>query len=317
MKPLVALSTCWNSHRHQDGHAMLCEIAGLGFKWVELSHGIRIPLVPGLLKALAEGVIKVSSCHNFCPLPTGVAHAAPNLYMPSSPDARERDQWLRHTKRSLDFAHQVGAAKLVLHLGCVEFFWFNPARKLDRYLDAHPDIKAHEDAAYRKVLATALGKVKTRMPEFWANTRAGIGELLPHARQKNVLLGFENREKLEELPLDADHGELLQSLSDPVAAGYWHDAGHADLKEKLGLIDHRQHLAALAPRTIGFHLHDVSKDGRDHQAIGSGRVDFEMVSEFWRPEHSLVIELSPRLSVEEVILSKRRIDELVARRFGG
>src|SRR5215510_2063460 len=148
MKPIVALSSCWLSQRHQDGYAMLQEMAGLGFEWVELSHGIRITLVPGALRAIEEGVIKVASCHNFCPLPTGVQHAAPNLYMPTAADARERDQWLRHSKRTLDFAQQVGAKKVVLHLGRVDFFWFNPARKIDRYLEAHPDAGRHNDAVY-------------------------------------------------------------------------------------------------------------------------------------------------------------------------
>ncbi len=98
---------------------MLKEMAALGFAYVELSHGIRITLVPGILKAVEEGVVKVASCHNFCPLPTGVTHAAPNLYTCSSADARERDQWMRHSKRTLDFAHQVKARKVVLHLGAV------------------------------------------------------------------------------------------------------------------------------------------------------------------------------------------------------
>ena len=71
---------------------MLQEMAGLGFEYVELSHGVRITLVPGILKAVEEGVIKIATCHNFCPLPTGVTHAAPNLYMPSSRDPRERER---------------------------------------------------------------------------------------------------------------------------------------------------------------------------------------------------------------------------------
>ena len=67
---------------------MLQEMAGLGFEWVELSHGIKIVLVPGILKAVAEGVVKIASVHNFCPLPTGVTHAAPNHYMPISSTIR-------------------------------------------------------------------------------------------------------------------------------------------------------------------------------------------------------------------------------------
>lgn len=295
---------------------MLRELAGLGFEWVELSHGIKITLVPGILRAVEEGVMKISSCHNFCPLPTGVTHAAPNLYMPSSADARERDQWMRHSKRTIDFAHQVKAPKVVLHLGSVEFFWFNPARKLDAYFDAHPAADLTGDAGYQKILAKALAKLKERMPVYWENTRQGLVELLPYAEQKGVRLGFENRERFEELPLDADHPALIAALAKPAACGYWHDTGHAQIKQDMALLNHREHLDKNASNTIGFHLHDVSAEGADHQPIGSGKVDFEMVSRFWRPEHTLVIELSPRLTVEEVLASKKRVEELVAARFG-
>jgi sugar phosphate isomerase/epimerase len=272
--------------------------------------------VPGILRGVEEGIIKVASCHNFCPLPTGIMHAAPNLYQPTSSDRQEREQWLRHSRRSVDFAHQVGATKLVLHLGSVEFFWFNPARKLDRYLDSHPDLKAADDPAYQKLLARSLGKIRGRKGPYWENMRSGVAELLPYATQKGVALAFENREKFDELPLDEDHAAFVASIPPEVAAGYWHDTGHAHIKEGMGLINHRAHLQANAPRAIGFHLHDVGADGHDHQAVGSGQIDFAMVSEFWRPEHTLVIELSPRVTPEGVAASRDRVRELIDARFG-
>ncbi len=294
---------------------MLREMADLGFEYVELSHGIRITLVPGILTALEEGVIKVASCHNFCPLPTGVTHAAPNLYMPSAADAREREQWLLQSKRTIDFAAQIGARKVVLHLGSVEFFWFNPARRLDAYGEAHAGADLAKDAKYQKLLAKGLARLKGRMPPYWDNVKAGLAALLPYAEQKGVLLGFENREAFDELPLDADHADLIAALAKPGACGYWHDTGHARIKQDMGLLEHRAHLAQNAPHAIGFHLHDVSAEGHDHQPIGTGKVDFEMVSSFWRPEHTLVLEFSPRLTPEEVATSKRRVEELVAKRF--
>ena len=296
---------------------MLQEMAGLGFDWVELSHGIKIILVPGILKAVEEGVVKIASCHNFCPLPMGVTHAAPNLYLPSSPDARERDMWLRQSKRTIDFAHQVKAPKVIMHLGSTEFFWFNPARKLEAYLEAHPGADLSADPGYQKILAQALAKLVARMPRYWEQTKAGLVELLPYAEGKGIRLGFENREAFEELPLDADHPALLAAMAKPAACGYWHDVGHAQIKQNMGLLNHREHLEKNAPHAIGFHLHDVSAEGRDHRPIGSGQIDFEMVSSFWRPEHTLVIELSPRLTPEEVLSSKQRVAQLVAARFGG
>jgi sugar phosphate isomerase/epimerase len=316
MKPILALSTCWCSSRHQDGYEMLKEMAGLGFEWVELSHGVRITLVPGILRAVEEGIIKVASCHNFCPLPTGVMHAAPNLYLPTSKDRRERDQWLRHSKRSVDFAEQVGARKLVLHLGSVEFLWFNPVPKVERYLAAHPGAGLAQDAKYQELLKASLAKIRDRQTVYREHLRAGLDALLPYAGSKNVALGFENRESLDELLIDADLAGFIAGLPPGASAGYWHDTGHAHIKATMGVLNHREHLGLNAPRAIGFHLHDVDDEGRDHQPVGSGQVDFSMVSEFWRSEHTLVIELSPRVTTEGVLASKQRVEALIAQRFG-
>jgi sugar phosphate isomerase/epimerase len=291
---------------------MLTEIASLGFEYAELSHGIRITLVPGILQALEEGVIRISSTHNFCPLPTGILHAAPNLFEPSSQDHREHDQWLRHTRRSIEFAAQVKSQVLVCHLGSVKFFWFNPAQKVRRYLRVHPEAGRNAaDAAYAALLEKSRLALRKQVPPYWARVGAGIAALIDYAREKGVQLGFENRERMDELPFDADIAECLNGFPADAPVGYWHDTGHADIKEGMGLLRHREHLAELAPRLLGFHLHDVNAQGQDHQAIGEGHIDFEMVSRFWRPEHRLTLELSPRATVEQVRESKSRLEALL------
>jgi sugar phosphate isomerase/epimerase len=291
---------------------MCREMADLGFEYIELSHGIRITLVPGILRAVEEGLVKIGSTHNFCPLPTGVVQAAPNLFEPSAREHREHDQWLRHTRRSIDFAAQVKARVLVCHLGSVHFFWFNPARNIRNYLRDHPEAgRAPDDKAYQALVAKSLAKLRKRMVPFWEQTKASVAEVFEHAKQKGVKLGFENREKFEELPLDADYFDFLAGLPPDAPVGYWHDTGHADIKEGMGIINHKQHLEKLAPRLIGCHLHDVDAKGQDHQPVGAGHIDFKMVSGFWRPEHVLVIELGPRASVEDVQLSKRRLEALI------
>jgi sugar phosphate isomerase/epimerase len=311
MKPTLSLSTAWCSHRHGDGLAMVQEMADLGFTHAELSHGIRITLVDGILRGVEQGVIKIGSVHNFCPLPPGVTQAAPNLYEPSAIDSTERDQWVRQTKRTIDFAAKVKARVVVCHLGSAFFLWFNPVRKLQTYLAAHPDAGRLGDKKYQALLAKAVGKLRQRMGRFWDNTRDSVGKVLAYAAEKNVILGFENREKFEELPVDADFPSFLAGLPAGAAAGYWHDTGHAEIKQDLGLLTQKQQLTDNAARLIGFHLHDVNADGDDHQSVGSGRVDFAMISEFWRPYHTLVLEIGPRATVEEVRSSKARLDELL------
>ena len=292
---------------------MLREIADLGFDRVELSHGIRITLVPGILKAVEDGVVKVGSTHNFCPLPMGVQHASPNFFEPSSADDREREQWVRQTKRTIDFAAQVGASVVVCHLGSVKYLWLLPDRQMEAYCRTHPGAVTSGDKAYAALVEKALAKIRRRMAPSWERCRESVCSVLDYAAEKKIRIGLENRERFEELPLDADFPEILAGMPPPAPVGYWHDSGHARLKEAMGLVEHRKHLERNADRLIGFHLHDVDSEGRDHQPIGSGVVDFEMVSRFWRPEHLFVIELSPRVAVEGVRSSKARIEALLAK----
>ena len=83
---------------------MLREIRELGFEYAELSHGIRISLLPGILEAVEAGEIQISSLHNFCPLPIGVNHAAPNIFQFTSSDERERDSAWRYSVRTIETA---------------------------------------------------------------------------------------------------------------------------------------------------------------------------------------------------------------------
>src|SRR5258707_4062501 len=117
---MYSFSTCWNSHRHTDGRAMLREIRDLGFDHAELSHGIRVSLMPGILEAVDAGEMKISSLHNFCPLPMGVTHAAPNLYEFYDERPRQRELAIKHTLKTFEFAGRVAAPVVVLHLGSMD-----------------------------------------------------------------------------------------------------------------------------------------------------------------------------------------------------
>src|SRR5512140_203984 len=117
---MYSLSTCWNSQRHTDGRAMLREIRELGVEYAELSHGIRISLLPGILAAVDAGEIKISTLHNFCPLPIGVNHAAPNLFKFTSTDTRERENAYRYSLKTIETAARLKAPLVVLHMGCID-----------------------------------------------------------------------------------------------------------------------------------------------------------------------------------------------------
>lgn len=281
---------------------MLTEIRDLGFSRVELSHGIHLLLVPGILRALQEGWIEISSVHNFCPLPSGVMHCAPNLFQPSARNATERTMWLRSSRRTMEFANLVGASRVVMHSGSISFMYRSPKPVLEQ-LKGENTLPSREKALTRLHKKGEVGITRVL---------TNYEKLLPDAETFQVELGIENREGILELPIDAKFSDFFEHLPDSERIGYWHDTGHAQIKDRLGLLKHRTHLENLADRLLGFHLHDVNSEGHDHQVPGTGSVDFDMIREFVRPHHTLVAELSPRLSRDEVTVSRDYLLEKLA-----
>ena len=298
----LALSTCWNSHRHEDGYAMLAEIRELGFERVELSHGISAYLVPGILQACEEGLVRVDSVHNFCPLPSIVRHAAPNLFQPSSKRGEEQRAWLRYSRQTLEFAAQVGASHVVMHSGSIAFRFRSPAPILSRHESADPDTDrpGARDKALRR-LERAAQRAIPRVRDRYA-------ELLPDAREHDLVLAVENREGVLELPLDSEFSEFIGAFDDPHVAP-WIDTGHAEIKRRLGLLDYWTLLEKISDSLAGFHLHDVDGEGRDHQPIGTGTIDFRRLGKHLREHHLLVVELNPRLGADEVVRSREALLE--------
>lgn len=283
---------------------MVRELVDLGFEYLELSHGVRITLVPGILKAVDEGLVKISSVHNFCPLPTGVTGAAPNLYEPSSPGRQEHALWFRNTLKTIDFARRVNASLMVVHSGSVPFWFRHPEIRLETAAAGLTVAERQTDARYEVLRDKLLNRVRRKQRTYRDQLLASFRSVLPAAKDKGVRIGIENREGLTELPIDTEMRGLLAELEEPDWFGYWHDSGHAQLKERLGLCTHRQLLEENRERQFGFHLHDVSEDEKDHQPPGSGVIDWTMVREYVRPDQILVLELSPRLTASEVARSR-------------
>jgi len=272
---------------------MLEEIRDLGFEYAELSHGVRLSLIPGIFEAVDAGVIKISSLHNFCPLPIGVNTAAPNIFKFTAENARERENAVRHTLKTIETAERVKAPLIVLHLGAVEMKEYT-----DKLLDMVKEGKK-DTPKYQKLFEEAEERraVLSEKPMQYAYEI--LRKLIAEVEPRGIKLGIENREAVEEILFDNDYPFFLHEFQSPSVV-YWHDTGHAQIKENLGFIDHAQHLKALQRRLYGFHIHDVEFPGRDHRAPGAGMVKFGELKPFVKPEHLKIFEFSPSLTVEEV-----------------
>jgi sugar phosphate isomerase/epimerase len=126
-----------------------------------------------------------------------------------------------------------------------------------------------------------------------------LRKLIAEAETRGLKLGIENREAVEEILFDNDYPFFLHEFQSPSIV-YWHDTGHAQIKENLGFIDHTDHLKAVQRRLHGFHIHDVEFPGRDHRAPGTGTVNFKALKPFVKPEQPKIFEFSPSLDIEEV-----------------
>ncbi len=272
---------------------MLLEIRELGFEYAELSHGTRLALVPGILDAVKAGEIKISTLHNFCPLPMGIDRSAPNLYEFTSDKARDRELALKYTLKTFDFAERVHAPLIVLHLGSMDLKDYGS--KLEGLLEDGQ----RNTPKYEKILAEAMAKREAKKKPYMDRLYEMLRIIVPEAEKRGLKLGCECREAVQEIPLEADFATLFKDFPSS-AVTYWHDTGHAQIKENLGFIKHAAQLGSLASRLGGFHIHDVQMPAKDHCAPGTGVIDYAALKPFVKPEHIKVFELSPSMPVEAV-----------------
>src|SRR6266571_8036282 len=232
---MISFSTCWNSHRHTAGDTMLREIVDLGFDHVELGHGIRISLVPGIQEMYDAGRIKFSSLHNFCPLPVDVLGASPDCYQFSAAYPKERERAVKQTLQTIDFAERLGARFVVTHLGEV------PMKPV-----TDPLIKLAKNGKLlsREFVRRKIRAVQTRettAPAYLERAKDCLRRIVDYAASKNVKLGVEGRRGYEEIPSERELPALLNEMNSP-QLGYWHDFGHIQIKENLAFIDHAEWL---------------------------------------------------------------------------
>jgi sugar phosphate isomerase/epimerase len=272
---------------------MLREIRDLGFEYAELSHGIRISLLPGIFEAVDAGEIRISTVHNFCPLPIGVTHANPNVFKFSSLESRERENAWRYSLKTLETAERVKARLVVLHLGDVDI------RNYTERLTELAGRGQRETPKYQRLCEELMERREAKKERHLQVAHELLGRLAKEAEARGLQLGVENREALEEIPFESDLLTFFKEFTSPTIT-YWHDTGHAQIKENLGFILHAMHLGAFADRLAGFHIHDVQFPARDHRPPGAGSIDFAALHRWVKPEHLKVFELSPGVTTEDL-----------------
>ena len=283
---------------------MVNEVRALGFEYVELGHGTRLSLLEGVQEAVAANEIKVSSLHNFCPLPLGFMGPAPNCYLPSSRDETERQLAVQHTLRTIDCAASLGAKAVVAHLGLV------PMRDYTtRLLNLYAKEKADTPKFQRlrdKALTVRTKKRQKHLDQVYRTLEA----ILPRAQAAGVSLGMETRFGIEEIP-DEEEAEQILTRFDANPIMYWHDVGHAMVKELLGLMRTEVILERFRGRTAGMHLQDFAPVAEDHQPPGSGTFDFARLAPFVTNDMILAWEIHPKWKADRIVEGVKGVHALL------
>jgi sugar phosphate isomerase/epimerase len=303
---MFAFSTCWNSHRHLDGRGMVQEVRALGFEFVELGHGTRLSLLEGVHEAVAANEIKVSSLHNFCPLPLGFLGSAPDCYLPSSRNERERQLAVRHTLRTIDCAASLGAKIVVVHLGLV------PMRDYTRRLLRLSAEGRVNTPKFQRLCDRALAVRNKKRQKHLDQVHRTLETVLPRARAAGVKLGMETRSGIEEIPDEQEMQQILARFGAD-AILYWHDVGHAAMKESLGLMQTESILARFRGQTAGMHLQDFAPPADDHLPPGFGTFEFGRLAAFVTDDMILAWEIHPQWKSDEIREGVKQVHELLRR----
>lgn len=303
---MISFSTCWNSGRHTAGDEMLREIKDeLGFDSVELGHGIRISLMPGIQKMFNAGEIKFSSLHNFCPLPVEVMGASPDCYRFSSIYPTERERAVKQTFQTIDFAERLGAPFVVMHLGEVS---------MPPITDPLIALAKKGELLSRKYVQKKIKAVEKResaAPRHLERVKDCLRRIVDYAASKKIRLGVEGRRGYEEIPSERELPALLDEMNSP-QLGYWHDFGHIQIKENLAFLNHEEWLKTIGSRAFGCHVQDCIWPAQDHQPPFSGDVDLAGLVPLLSPDCVFVWEMSPRKKAEDI----RRSVETWKEHFG-
>jgi sugar phosphate isomerase/epimerase len=303
---VIAFSTCWNSGRHTDGDEMLREIkTQLGFDLIELGHGIRLSLVPGIQKMFDAGEIRFSSLHNFCPLPVEVMMASPDCYEFSAISSEERERAVKQTLQTIDFAARLNAAFVVLHLGQL-----NIPPVTDRLIKLATN-GAYLSRKYVRLKIQAVQKRERIAPAYLQRVKDCLRRIIERAGSKNVRLALEGRRSYEEIPTERELPALLDELNS-AQVGYWHDFGHSQIKENLGFIDHAEWLRSIGPRAFGCHVQDCVWPAKDHETPFTGDVNFEKLVPLLPTNCLFVWEMSPNKPADAI----RQSVQIWKERFG-
>lgn len=299
---MIAFSTNWSAGRERDGARLIEEILDLGFNTIELGHGLSISQLQGIreFRATSKRSFQVLSVHNFCPMPVEILTDNPDCYEFSSYRQADRERAVKLTRQTMATAKEFGARFVVLHLGRIT--------PLTGMTDTLLNVLTKNGVAireYAKLKLEMVCKREKRAALYTDRVTSVLEPLLEEAAKLDLVLCIENRSDFEAIPSERELLALLQKY-DTLHLRYWHDFGHAQMRESLGLLDHAQWLAQIAPYCAGAHLQDAAWPDRDHLIPFEGEIPFDQLVPLLPSSLPYILELSSKSKPSDILTAVDR-----------
>jgi sugar phosphate isomerase/epimerase len=301
---LIAFSASWLPESGWPIATALDRLMPFGCTHLEFNYRVH-PLDPDVTRgALAERGLSVTSLHNICSAYRGEI-PFDDRYGDSMADLDDdrRRAGAQRLRETADVARALGARAVVVHGGLVPPF--EDSRVYHKAL--RQTERASDPSFVKKLLVEMLPDRNRIAPACLAQLIRSLREVCPDF--PDLKFGLEIRYHFYGLP---DFDELDTVLTEVGApnVGYWHDCGHGQMQENLGLRRHEDWLRRYQDQLIGVHLHGITDCVRDHQAPEEDNMNFEMIRRYTGPDTLLLMELSPSNSVDAVMAGKAYLETL-------
>ena len=285
----VALSTMWWNRPSMTQMNFATKGRALGFVRFELNH--QVP--PEALAEFNLGLYHIGSLHDPCPanIPAKTLEKADQVI--TSLDETLRERAVDGVKNTILEAYNLGARHVVIHPGRIP-----GDHSLDDQLRVLYRAGLKGTVQYEELRQSVMADRAQRCKPHLKALIKSLYDIVAFAEGKSLTLGFENRYHYYELPIYDELEVLLNEFQQPWVG--WHlDLGHIQTLSQLGLTEFDPWLTNFGSRITGVHLHDV-RGITDHQAPGTGELDFAKIAAILPPYCYRTVEVDKTVTVEEL-----------------
>jgi len=302
---MYGISTAWRSQEVDDGNELIDTMLESGLSALELDYRITYDMLGQMKKRLRSSEIQVLTVHNFCPIPEGIPKnkASGDLFLFSSLDEDERKLAVQYGMESIHLAADLEASLVVYHFGTVEM-----DDEMEEFFRLYNEGKIHSEETIKWREEKLAERGQKAAPYFDAVMKS-LDRLHEEAFRLGVLVGVENRYRYTQIPFAEEFDAIFKEFEGGNVR-YWHDVGHGEIFERIGILDHEKDLLQRYKNYLaGMHIHDI-KGVKDHLAPGAGDFPFEKLKPYLNDQSIRILEVHGQASAQDIQDSVLMLNDL-------